>query len=154
MHRRGRALPEASGRAREGVGPWPRRGPERVWICLGLVFGGLLLAITPPLQVPDEEAHFYRAFQVSDGGLIAEKRDARSGGWIPESLVVVTDRFIGLAHSQQRTTVAAIVDAFSIPLDPSLRQFVGFENTSPQTPLSYLPQSLGMRLGRALGLGP
>ena len=148
-------MSEANGRARETARWRPRPGPERVWVCLGLVFGGLLLAITPPFQVPDEQMHFYRAFQVSDGGFVAEKRDGRSGGWIPESLVAVTAPFMGLRfHPETKTTVGAILAAFSVPLDRSMRQFVGFENTTVQTPISYLPQSLGISLGKALGLGP
>jgi uncharacterized membrane protein len=148
-------MSEASGRAREGVRALPRPGPERVLACVGLAFGGLLLAITPPFQVPDEQVHFLRAFQVSEGGLVAEKREGRSGGFVPESLLSVSGRFMHLPfHPEARTTVGAILAAFSVPLDGSLRRFVGFENTTVQTPVSYLPQSLGIRLGRALDLGP
>ena len=146
---------ESNGRAREAARWRPRPGPERVLVCLGLVFGGLLLAITPPFQVPDEQTHFYRAFQVSDGGFVAEKRDGRSGGWIPESLVAITAPFMDLRfHPETKTTLDAILAGFSVPLDRSMRQFVGFENTTVQTPISYLPQSLGMGLGEALGVGP
>ncbi len=148
-------MSEANGRARETARWRPRAGPERVWVCLGLAFGGLLLAITPPFQAPDEQVHFYRAFQVSEGGFVAEKRDGRSGGWIPESLVAVTAPFMDLRfHPETKTTVDAILVALSVPLDRSMRQFVGFENTTVQTPISYLPQSLGMSVGKALDLGP
>lgn len=148
-------MSESNGRARETARWRPRPGPEQVWVYLGLAFGGLLLAITPPFQAPDEQVHFYRAFQVSDGGFVAEKRDGRSGGWIPESLLAVNAAFVNLQfHPEARTTVGAILVAFSVPLDRSMRRFVGFENTTVQTPISYLPQSLGLSLGKAFDLGP
>ena len=69
--------------------------------------------------------------------------------------LAVTAPFMDLRfHPETKTTVDAILAAFSVPLDRSMRQFVGFENTTVQTPISYLPQSLGMRLGKALDLGP
>ena len=148
-------MPETNVRARTTPRFWPRPGPERLWLGLGLVFGGVLLAITPPFQAPDEQVHFYRAFQVADGGFVAEKRDGTSGGWIPESLPAVTAAFMPVAfHPELKTALDTLAFGFSVPLDRSMRQFIGFENTTVQTPISYLPQSLGMRLGTAFDLGP
>ena len=48
--------------------------PEKVFLFLGIVYGVLLLFITPPFQIPDEPNHFYRAYQVAEGRLIAAKR--------------------------------------------------------------------------------
>jgi uncharacterized membrane protein len=113
------------------------------------------LAITPPFQAPDEQVHFYRAYQVSGGGLIAEKRGGVSGGWLPESLPSVVEPFMGLRrHPRKRIKVDAILDRFSIPLDPSTRRFVAFETSAVYTPIPYLPQALGIGLGKALDLGP
>lgn len=148
-------MTEANVRARTTTRWLPRAGPERVWLCLGLVFGGLLLAITPPFQAPDEQVHFYRAFQVSEGEFVAEKREGHSGGWLPESLPAVVAPFMELPfHPQNKITVDAILAGLEVPLDRSLRQFVAFENTTVQTPISYAAQSLGMRLGTAFDLGP
>jgi uncharacterized membrane protein len=146
---------ETSSRTRATPRWLPRPGPERALLCLGLAFGSALLVLTPPFQAPDEPAHFYRAFQVSEGGLLPEKRDERSGGWTPESLVAVTERFMELPfHTERKTTRDAIRSALAVPLDPAMRRFVGFENTSVQTPVPYMAQALGMRLARALGQGP
>jgi len=120
-----------------------------------LAFGGLLLAITPPFQAPDEQVHFYRAYQVSDGGLIAEKRGGKSGGWLPESLPAIIGPYMRLRHHPRRkTTVDVILATFAIPLDRSSRRFVSFETSAVYTPIPYLPQSLGISLGKALDLGP
>jgi len=48
--------------------------PEKVFLFFGIVYGVLILLITPPFQVPDEPNHFYRAYQVAEGRLVATKR--------------------------------------------------------------------------------
>ena len=48
--------------------------PEKVFLFFGIVYGVLILLITPPFQVPDEPNHFYRAYQVAEGRFIAAKR--------------------------------------------------------------------------------
>jgi hypothetical protein len=60
--------------------------PEKVFLWLGGFFGLLFLFLTPPMQVPDEPAHFLRAWQISEGNLFADREDNRVGGWMPLSL--------------------------------------------------------------------
>jgi uncharacterized membrane protein len=148
-------MSDSNGRGQVAATWRPRGGPEFALVYLGLAFGGLLLVITPPFQVPDEQVHFYRAYQVSDGRLVAEKHDGRIGGWIPDSLPTVFRPFFGLRHhSRKTTTVDAVLGGFSIPLDRSRRRFVNFETTAVYTPVPYLPQSLGISLGKAFDLPP
>lgn len=52
--------------------------PENAFIFIGTIFGILFLLITPPFQVPDEPSHFYRAFYVSEFGVLAQKLDNKS----------------------------------------------------------------------------
>lgn len=42
-----------------------------------LLFGTLMVFLTPPFQVPDEINHFYRAWQVSTGSFSPVKQDQR-----------------------------------------------------------------------------
>lgn len=48
--------------------------PEKVFLFLGIIYGVLILLITPPFQVPDEPNHFYRAYQIAEGRIVAAKR--------------------------------------------------------------------------------
>jgi hypothetical protein len=41
------------------------RDPASVFAWVALLIGALLVALTPPFQVPDEPNHFYRAYQVA-----------------------------------------------------------------------------------------
>lgn len=51
--------------------------PENAFIFVGIIFGILFLLITPPFQVPDEPSHFYRAFYVSEFGVLAQNIDSK-----------------------------------------------------------------------------
>ncbi|MCX6268974.1 MAG: hypothetical protein NTW16_16740, partial [Bacteroidetes bacterium] len=55
--------------------------PEYSFLGFSLVFGMIMLVLTPPFMVPDEPAHFYRSFQVSEFNIYKLKDD------FPKSLV-------------------------------------------------------------------
>lgn len=95
--------------------------PHRVFPLLALVYGLSLVFLTPPFQSPDEPAHFYRAYQISEGHFLpdyhrpvgeiapgaaaggagahflAVEKDV-GGGDLPDSLEIVARRF---AHLQR-----------------------------------------------------
>jgi hypothetical protein len=48
-----------------------------VWfLAASLTFGGVLVFLTPPFQVPDEPGHFFRAYALTEGVVFAENRVA------------------------------------------------------------------------------
>lgn len=58
------------------------------FVFIGLLFGGLFIAMNPPLWGADEGAHFFRAYQVSQGQINQPKliENGKSlGGYIPDS---------------------------------------------------------------------
>jgi uncharacterized membrane protein len=120
-----------------------------VYLALALAFGGALLALTPPFQVPDEEGHFRRAFQLSEGHVIARKEGNVTGDLLPRGVESLWDRFVRLrARPEQKTSAAEIREAGAVTLEPSERAFVGFSNTAIHPPLTYLPQATGVALAR------
>ncbi len=50
------------------------QSPEAMFLLLGMVYGILFVFFTPPFQVADETNHFYRAYQMSEGRLVAVKK--------------------------------------------------------------------------------
>lgn len=119
-------------------------------VLLGGALGGLLAVVTPPFQVADEPAHFYRAFSLSEGRLVAEVRLDAAGAEIPCALPSL-DADLGrrLAfHPQARTTTAEIVALLDLRLQAGTRCFVDFRNTAGYSPLPYVPQALGIGLAR------
>ena len=49
--------------------------PEIAYAVIATFFGILLVFTTPPFFVQDEMRHFFRAYQISDGHVIGDKRN-------------------------------------------------------------------------------
>ncbi len=134
----------------------------RWYLVLALVGVLPLILLTPPLQVPDEQQHFFRAYQVSEGTILASVRDHIPGGDLPSSLAEFSDRFIGshrfLPTAENFRThyepLRLTLGARDAPLDPGRREFVEFFGAASYSPLGYLPQAAGILVGRAFGAGP
>jgi len=129
--------------------------PEIFFVIFAFFFGLLIVLITPPFQIPDEINHFYRAYQISEGQLIAVKHDNRIGGYMPKSLIESTEPFRGLCWNMQaKTSYKAITKQFKIPLEPDRKIFVDFPNTGMYSPISYVPQSISIFVLRNFNLPP
>ncbi len=61
--------------------------PEKAYLILALVFGLLLVFITPPFQVPDEDQHIYRSYQLAEFNIF------QYDSTVPDSLVKLSDTF-------------------------------------------------------------
>jgi uncharacterized membrane protein len=129
-----------------------RLKPEVVFLYFASVFGLSLLVAMPPFQSPDAQAHFFRAYQVSEGIMIGRHFRAE---YLPKSLKhawEVTSRDIPL-HPERKIAPGNILSAFRIPLNPDDRSFT-MCLALQYSPHFYLPQASGLLLGRKLGLGP
>jgi uncharacterized membrane protein len=117
-----------------------------------------LVILTPPFQVPDEVQHFYRAYQLSEFQLLAEVQNGRAGGTLPASLPQLVKASVytqdGIEYPVTPAPIARTLQLRSIPLDPTARQFVAFPGSAFYSPLPYLPQALGIAVGRVLRSGP
>jgi uncharacterized membrane protein/tetratricopeptide (TPR) repeat protein len=123
--------------------------PEWAFAAISLTFGIAFLIVTPPFQVADEEAHLRRAFEISEGHLIATKRGDRTGDELPAGIDVLYERFKGLkGHLEEKTSAAEIRDSSAVLLSSSDRAFLAFSNSAIHPPLTYLPQALGIAIAR------
>jgi uncharacterized membrane protein len=135
--------------------------PERFLLVAGSVFGFSFLMLTPPLQSPDEPAHFFRAYAVSEGHLLPEVRmvDGKPvpGADLPKSVTHLQDvvgRWEIPFHPDRKFDPQLAVKALSIPLRPRDRAFSLFGSTSMYAPIPYLPQAFAILAGRVAGLSP
>ena len=119
--------------------------PEKIFLPVSLV-GGLLFAwITPPFQVPDEPSHFYRSYQVAEFNLF-KYRDS-----IPASLVEVasvSDRM--KFNVAEKISFKEIGKLGQMPLKPAALTHAD----CPNYIIPYLPQALGIAIGRILDWTP
>lgn len=126
------------------------------FLLVALLVGGALVFVTPPFQVPDEPAHFFRAWEVSEGRLIRWDKQGRGGGPLPESVQGVAAVLLGdlPGKPERKIAVAQIRDGLRVPLRPGHRVEVYFPNSVLYTFVPYIPQALVIRAGRALEAPP
>jgi uncharacterized membrane protein len=127
-----------------------------LFLALALAGGVPLVFFTPPFQVPDEPAHFLRAYAVSEGRLLARNQGRRTGDVLPVSLRELVALCLGdvPGHPERRIDPAALARARALELRPGERELLSFPNTALYSPLPYLPQAAGIALARAAGLRP
>ena len=129
---------------------------RRMFLPLAWTLGALFALVTPPFQVPDEFAHFYRAYQVSEGQLAAYRQWDDVGGDLPVSLDTFGSRVWGNRpfDPKLRADIRDIWAARAIPLQSDQRQFFGFATIARHSPMNYVPQAAPMALARVLSMGP
>lgn len=113
------------------------------------------MLITPPFQVADEPAHFFRAFQISEGQLLPQKQSDGIGGFLPESIASTVTIFDGLPfHADKEQKPENIFKLLKLPLNKDNKIFLHFPNTGVYSPVPYMPQISGMLIGRIFDLSP
>lgn len=148
------------------------------WLCMifMLLFGTMLCFITPPYQVPDEPAHFARAWQISEGVFfspvyylqdVLAKPSPLSrfhikltggadafpkrvlGADIPSSMLPID--MVDIPENVRFATFDRYVEYLVEPIEPSQRESFIIPNTGAYAPLLYAPQALAALVGRSLG---
>ena len=129
--------------------------PENAFLCLAGFFGILFIFITPPFQSPDEQEHFYRTYQVSELQLVAQKENEKVGGYLPKSLKDIAQITMDDIpfHPEKKASIHTILSVFKIPLNASNKEFTEF-STAIYSPIIYIPQSIGVLIGKILKLSP
>ncbi|WP_415835805.1 DUF2142 domain-containing protein, partial [Corallococcus soli] len=131
--------------------------PINVFLVVAAVLGGVLSFLTPPFQVADEPAHFFRAYQISEGQLTATRLPtASAGGQLPRSVVQVAEHVsegVG-GHANVRQDRQRLRDAMHAALAPRDTVEWHFAASAIYFPLVYFPQSLGMAPARILEAPP
>ncbi len=133
--------------------PWR---PSVVFIAAGLPFALAMLVLTPPFQVPDEPAHFFRAYMISEGRLLGEPIQGGSGGVLPSSLQRVSVEVRGdvVFHAHVKQDREVLLQHLDTPLNPDERVETEFAGATVYFPLVYLPQALGIAAGRLFEASP
>ena len=105
-----------------------------------------LSVCTPPFQTPDEDVHFKRAYQVSNGILFHA-----DGGEVDEAIDEAISPYSQLPHNTEVKLTAANEDAGARVKWTGKKVYRVFA-TSSYAPTGYIPQALGIVLGRLMNL--
>ncbi|HEY1793924.1 MAG TPA: DUF2142 domain-containing protein [Opitutaceae bacterium] len=131
---------------------------SRIAIAVLAVLGIPAVFLVPPAVTFDGPSHYFRALQVSEGTMRAERFSDRAvGGRLPESHVRFVNSmlwssywgpghdFMGLGEWSRLSTRAAALRG---------DERVEFTNTAVYSPANYVPQALGMRMGTMISGWP
>ncbi len=119
----------------------------RLFLVLAISFGTVIALVVPPYQVPDEQDHFLHAYQISEGHLVAKWEKNLGRGELPLSIYQTTEPFAAVRGNTATTSFSAIRRVLRVPLRPQLRANYVLE-TAHYSPLPYLPQAIGVGIGR------
>ena len=117
------------------------RRQVHIYLWLAALTVVLMAIVNPPNQVPDELAHFIRAYDVSKGHLLAN----RSVNLVPQAFTDLLTRKVAYSTSDQ---IQLLKQAY----DPTAGEELSTAATYPFA--SYVPQGLGIALGRLLRFSP
>jgi uncharacterized membrane protein len=127
--------------------------PEVVFVILALMAGLCMVFVNAPFETPDEASHFWRAYHVYEGNLISSRQGDCVGGWIPKSVATAHLPFENLVqHPENRVEKNAINKGLQEPFDDQDRVFVSMGFAALYAPVVYIPQVIGIVVGRLLGL--
>jgi hypothetical protein len=129
--------------------------PEYLFPSLLALFGVVFALGMPPFQTPDEDSHFFRAYQVSTGRLTPRRIGEWGGGRVPASLLRCHEAFRHLMfHTERQTSWEEFAPFAGAPLAPKKREPRTFPGSAYYSFVPYLPQALGVAVARAVGCGP
>jgi uncharacterized membrane protein len=117
----------------------------------------MFILITPPFEAPDEPVHFFRSYQVSTLNLSVDRIGNTYGGILPYSLqktVALTWDSPALAfHPNIKYPLGYTKQALSIKTTNE-KHIYDFSTTAPYSPISYIPQAIGVGIARLLKMPP
>jgi uncharacterized membrane protein len=112
----------------------------------------LMHCMLPPFAAPDEFAHLFHAASLASGQLVPRPgSDGIIGGGVDTSIVELFHVLGPTAGHGAPMPADALAKAAQIARSGSL-VFVSFPNTGQCGPILYLPQAIGLAIGRNLGL--
>ncbi|MEG3225530.1 MAG: hypothetical protein BME94_08520 [Methanobacteriales archaeon Met13] len=127
--------------------------PQNLFVVIALIFGILFLFTTPPFQGHDEASHLYRASDISNGHLMPQKDAENSWVYVPNSLRMISHLF---QQGFTNLNIAYITSKLDFPIDYKYESKINLASGAMVTysPLPYLSQALGVKLGILLNLPP
>lgn len=110
--------------------------------------------LTPPIAVVDEENHFFRALEVSEGNIYTDRLNDNGayGDNLPENMVYYVYYNKGVALNLEAPDASTIKALGEQKPDYSKTREVVYNGSAAYSPVGYIPQGFGMLIAKSLGL--
>lgn len=116
---------------------------ENLYLVLALTFGLIMAVFNPPFEgVPDEHAHYWKAWAVAEGAFLCHPDNQ-----IPKSAIELPGRTLKVAVPGDDKKI--VINGLRLKLfeKETGEMSVGGAAICGATPFGYLPQALGLRIG-------
>jgi uncharacterized membrane protein len=131
---------------------------ENIYLFLVLFFGLLWILIIPPLQSPDDDSHFMRAYAISEGHFLPTINPQRNdiGAVLPLSIFPGLNQVMRAniikGHPEQKVPAMSYKFASRLNIETFKSTFIGFYNSSLYSPIPYIGQAIGVFFARCARL--
>lgn len=113
---------------------------HKAWLILGGTLSILWILSIPYGRVPDEESHFFRIYEITQGHITTNVTQTENGldrgRILPDNLDLNT--------KQHMATLRDEIDHRNLALNRESTKWYSFPNMALYSPVSYLPQLLGV----------
>ncbi|RUT42877.1 DUF2142 domain-containing protein [Paenibacillus anaericanus] len=124
---------------------------ENIFLVIAIIFGILWLIIIPPFQTPDEDAHFYRSYGISEGSLMCiNANNSNAGSYLPLNIVefikTIKADSIRFNYLAKQDIHDVIRSSELYPSDEKV--LVEYVNSCVYSPVPYISQTMGILAGK------
>lgn len=127
---------------------------------IGGIFGLLCVFMFPPMQIPDEQTHMYKAYQTADFAPLPEKRMHNGrlayGHMVPTSIIKMDEEFRNPVAGNPNLSIntALYKKYLNTPLLEHDKTFRNNEAGNSNSAVVYLPQALGIGIAKVFDAPP
>ncbi len=114
---------------------------EKIYLIFAFIIYGFFVFLMPMYIAHDELYHWYRAYEVSTGGLITKMGNGSVGANLPVALEKSSRK------SQYGITYKSTLDGIHEKITDE-KKFMDMETVALYSPVQYLPQATGIIVGR------
>lgn len=121
---------------------------EKKFVYLAIIFGLIIMVLTPPFQAPDENNHFKKAYVISKGNIFPEEQDGKAGFYLPKEMVqYIEEQNSKAGDFEEKFEFKDLYMKERLPAGYSGTQFYNF-STASQNPLGHCVQAAGISVGQ------
>ncbi len=122
---------------------------ETIFVIIALIIGTIFCYTNLIFTKYDEHAHFWRAYEISAGSIVSGEYEV-----LPQSIFDVIVDEDGVYKIEDESSYEYALSRVGTKLDPTNTTTKLVGSTAKISPFSYLPQIIGITIGRICNLNP
>ncbi|WP_237179017.1 DUF2142 domain-containing protein [Paenibacillus sp. MMS18-CY102] len=113
---------------------------EKRFLSIAFVFGLLIIILTPPFQMADEDSHFKKTYLVSNFDLLPKTVDQVKGNYFPPAVLEFENKHRNQIGNTEVKYTFTQLQSLNFPVDMKGEKVFTPYSTATVHPLLYIPQ--------------